>query len=92
MPNLKRYTSNRKVTIKPGQVFGIGSLKWQPRTVVALEKEGTVVVYEVGATPGLDGALRGRSDGSVCSCSRRAFILWLAEIRKELFEIHGRIR
>lgn len=76
----------RRVNLKTGHVYGLGSLTVRPRTVTALSERGTIVGYEVGDRPTtVLGALdTDRKPGRAYSCSRRQFLLWLDKVRREV--------
>lgn len=91
---LKRKVSPLRTHLEKGEIYGVGSLLWQARKVMALLEQGTVVAYEVvGIPPRAAGKrVRGRPTGVLYYCSHRAFVLWLREVRNEQMTVHGRLR
>lgn len=78
--------ARRKIHLRVGVVYGLGSLTVRPRTVTALLDRGTIVQYEVGDRPAtvLGAPNTDRKPGRTYQCARRQFLIWLDKVRQEV--------
>lgn len=72
----------REIHLKVGHTYGVGSLQFRARTIIALLHHGTIVHYRAEDDP-VTAAGPGRVEGSVYICQRRQFLAWLRLVAKE---------